>query len=141
MYGAWVDVLFSSLQTALFFVLLLIVARLVIRRSWLALALTLVVEVLIAGGGTPPGGIAWLYYAANFIALALVNLAILRFGLLVTALMILLDNIPSAIPIVPHGPQWASLPGTLSLLVVVAAAAFGFYAARAGQPLLGRFDA
>src|SRR5947207_3810951 len=141
MYGAWVDVLFSSLQTALFFVLLLIVARLVIGRPWLALALTLVVEVLIAGGGTPPGGVAWLYYVTNFIALALINLAILRYGLLVTALMILLDNIPSAIPIVPHGPQWASLPGTLSLLVVIAAAAFGFYAARAGQPLLGRFDA
>ena len=141
MYGVWVDVVFASVQTALFFVLLLVIARLIIRRSWLALILTMVLEVLIAGGGTPPGGIVWLYYVAQFIALALINLAILRYGLLVTTLMILLDNIPSEIPIVPHGPQWASLPGTLSLLVVVAAAAFGFYAARAGQPLLGRFDA
>ena len=51
--------------------------------------------------------------------------------------MIIVDNIPSAVPIVPHGPSWAALPGNLSLLLVVGIACFGFYAARAGQPLFG----
>jgi len=37
-------------------------------------------------------------------------------------------------------PSWASMPGTLSLALVVALACFGFYAARAGQPLLGKLD-
>jgi hypothetical protein len=32
------------------------------------------------------------------------------------------------------------MPGTLSLALVVALACFGFYAARAGQPLLGKLD-
>jgi hypothetical protein len=40
----------------------------------------------------------------------------------------------------PHGPAWAALPGNLSVLLVAAVACFGFYAARAGHPLFGKFD-
>ena len=61
-------------------------------------------------------------------------------GLLVATVMILLDNIPSAVPIVSHGASWAALPGRLSLALVIGVACFGFYAARAGQPMLGQVD-
>jgi hypothetical protein len=44
------------------------------------------------------------------------------------------------VPIVMHGPSWAALPGNLSIALVVALACFGFYAARAGQPLLGKYE-
>ena len=54
--------------------------------------------------------------------------------------MILVDNIPSAVPIIPHGAPWAALPGNLSIALVVAIACFGFYAARAGQPLFGKLE-
>jgi hypothetical protein len=36
--------------------------------------------------------------------------------------------------------RWAALPGNLSILLVAAIACFGFYAARAGQPLFGKFE-
>jgi len=36
--------------------------------------------------------------------------------------------------------QWAAMPGNLSIAFVVALAAFGFYAARAGQPLFGKLE-
>ena len=36
--------------------------------------------------------------------------------------------------------QWAAMPGNLSIALVVALAAFGFYAARAGQPLFGKLE-
>jgi len=42
---------------------------------------------------------------------------------------------------VTHGPSWAALPGNLSIALVVAVACFGFYAARAGQPLFGKYEA
>ncbi|PYQ75659.1 MAG: hypothetical protein DMG04_06460 [Acidobacteria bacterium] len=42
--------------------------------------------------------------------------------------------------IVLNGPAWASWPGNLSMAPVAALACFGFYAARAGQPLFGDFD-
>ena len=75
----------------------------------------------------------------QFLTIGTITFAIFRFGLLVTAVMIIVDNIPSAVPMMPH-PAWAALPGNLSMLLVVAVACFGFYAARAGQPLLGKLD-
>jgi len=70
-------------------------------------------------------------------AIALITFAIFRYGVLVTVVMVLVDNIPSAVPMLDHGPTWATLPGTLSLMLIAGLAAFGFYAARAGQPVLG----
>jgi hypothetical protein len=140
LYGTWVDIVFSSLETALFFVMILVVARLVLRRTWLAVGVAVLIEIIVSGGGVPPGGVWWLYYLTQFIAIALINFAIFRYGLLVTALMIVIDNIPSSVPIVTNGPSWASMPGLLSVALVVGVAAFGFYAARAGQPLLGALD-
>jgi hypothetical protein len=54
--------------------------------------------------------------------------------------MIVVVNIPSAVPIIPGGASWATLPGNLSIALVVALACFGFYAARAGQPLFGKLE-
>lgn len=88
----------------------------------------------------PSGGVVWLYYLAQAMAIVLIVLAIFRYGLLVSAVMILVDNIPSAVPIVPNGGSWVAMPGNLSIALVVALACFGFYAARAGQPLLGKID-
>jgi len=77
---------------------------------------------------------------AQAMAIVLIVLAIFRYGLLVSAVMILVDNIPSAVPIVPNDASWAAMPGNLSIALVVALACFGFYAARAGQPLLGKLE-
>src|SRR5262249_46317394 len=126
----WTDQFFSSLETALFFVLVLVVARLVLKRTWLALVVASAIELVVAGGGVPPGGVGWLYYVGQLMAVALINFAIIRLGVLVTGLMIVLDNIPTTIPIVRNGPGWAAVPGNLSMALVVAVAAFGFYAAR-----------
>jgi hypothetical protein len=40
----------------------------------------------------------------------------------------------------PHAGGWAALPGNLSIALVIALACFGFYAARAGQPLFGNLE-
>ena len=140
LFGTWTDQTFRSLQTTLVIAMLLVVARLLVRRTSTAALLGAAILIPAAGGGVAPGGIAWLYYMTQAMAIGLVILAIFRFGLLVTVVAILVDNIPSAVPIMPNGPSWASMPGTLSLALVVALACFGFYAARAGQPLLGKLD-
>ena len=97
-------------------------------------------DFIVRLGGIPAGGVGWLYYLSQAMALSLLILAIFRFGLLVTFVMILVDNIPSAVPIIAHGPSWATTPGNLSIALVLAIACFGFYAARAGQPLFGRLE-
>src|SRR5262249_32375843 len=106
LYDSWVDVFFNSLETALFFVLMLVAARVIVRRTWLAVIVSLAIEIVIAGGGVPYGGVGWLYYLSQLIALALISLAILRYGVLVTVLSILIDNLPSEVPIIAHGASW-----------------------------------
>jgi hypothetical protein len=138
LFGTWADQTFNSLQTTLVLVLVLVVVRLLVRRTWLAVIIGVAIEVGAAGGGVPAGSVGWLYYLAQTMAVALITLAIFRYGLLVAAAMIVVDNIPSEVPILPHGPSWAALPGNLSIALVVALACFGFYAARAGQPLFGK---
>ena len=136
LFGTWADQAFQSLQTTLVIAMLLVVARLLVRRT--SLAAVLGVAVLIpATSGVPPGGVVWLYYSTQAMAIGLIVLAMFRYGLLVSAVMIFVDNIPSAVPIVPNGASWAAMPGHLSIALVVAIACFGFYAARSSQPLLG----
>jgi len=140
LYGTWSDQVFSAVQTALIFAMLLVAARLLVRNTWLSALVGVAILTPAAGAGVPPGGIAWLYYLTQTMVVALVIFAIFRYGLLVSVVMVLADNIPSAVPILPNGPSWASMPGNLSIALVVALACFGFYAARAGQPLLGKLD-
>ncbi len=136
-FGTWTDQLYNSLQTALIFVMILVVARLIVKRTWLAGVLTVGFGILVAGGGAPAGSVAWVYYGGQVLALGLITLGIARYGVLVAVLMVLTDNVPSGVPIITHGGSWATMPGTLSLVLVGAVAIFGFYAARAGQPLFG----
>ena len=140
LFGTWADQSFSSVQTTLVIVMLLVVARLLVRRTWLAALLGAAILIPAAGGGVPPGGVVWLHYLTQAMAIGLIILAIFRYGLLVAAVMIVVDNIPSAVPIIPGGASWATLPGNLSIALVVALACFGFYAARAGQPLFGKLE-
>src|SRR4029078_3418283 len=88
----------------------------------------------------PTGGLLWFHGIIQLLTISVITFSIFRFGLLVTAVMMIVDNIPSAVPIVTHGPAWAALPGNLSMAVVIALACFGLYAARAGQPLLGKLQ-
>jgi hypothetical protein len=138
LFGTWSDQAFIGVQTALVIAMLLVVLRLIMRSTSLAAILGIVILIPAAGGGVPQGSVGWLYYLAQTLAVSLIVLAIFRYGLLVSVVMILVDNIPSAVPIIPHGPSWAALPGNLSIALVVALACFGFYAARAGQPLFGK---
>jgi len=136
----WSDQVYGSIQTAFIVVLVFVALRLVVRRTWLAVAIGVTLVTLAVMQNVPIGGIVWMHALIQLLTIGTITFAIFRFGLLVTTVMILVDNIPTAIPMVPHGPAWAARPGNLSMLLVVAVAGFGFYAARAGQPLFGKFE-
>jgi hypothetical protein len=136
----WMQQIFNSIESALIVVLLFIALRLIVRRTWLAIVIGIVVVSLASSNAVAPGGNLWVDAAFSALVTSLMTFAIFRFGLLVTTVMLLVDNIPTAIPFVA-GSAWASSPGYLSFGLVAALACFGFYAARAGQPLLGTIDA
>src|SRR6185436_20158178 len=121
-------------------VLVFVGLRLVVRRTWIAIAVGVTIVTLAVMQNVPIGGVVWLHGIIQLLTIGTITFAIFRFGLLVTTVMILIDNISTAVPMVPNGPSWAALPGNLSIVLVVAVACFGFYAARAGQPLFGKLD-
>jgi serine/threonine-protein kinase len=135
LFITWDQEFYNSVQSALVIVMVVIVLRLIVRRTWIAVAISLVAVSGMAGANLPQGGVAWMDTLMQVSAIGLILLAIFRFGLLVTAVMLIVDNIPTAVPVLTA--SWASTPGSLSIALVLALACFGFYASRAGQPLFG----
>jgi hypothetical protein len=137
----WSGLLSGSVQTSLVVAMLFVGLRLLVRRTWIAVVVGLLVLTAAVTTNVRPGDVLWLYALGQLLTVGVITIAILRFGLLVTAVMLLVDNIPSAGPLVAGGPPWAAMPGNLSIALVVVLACFGFYAARAGQPLFGNAPA
>jgi hypothetical protein len=137
---AWAGQFNGSIQTALLITMTFVGLRLIVRRTWIAIAVGMIVVTTAVTGDMPFGQELWVYVIGQLLAIGIITLAIFRFGLLVTALMLTVDNIVTIAPILPHAPTWATVPGNLSIAFVLAIAAFGFYAARAGQPLFGNLD-
>jgi serine/threonine-protein kinase len=136
----WADQFYSSISTAFVVTLVFVGIRLLVRRTWIATVLGVLLVTAAVMQNAPAGGLLWLYAFIQLMTISVITFAIFRFGLLVTAVMIVVDNIPTAVPMVTQGPAWAAVPGNLSIALVLALACFGFYAARAGQPLFGKFD-
>ena len=136
----WAGQFYGSVNTALLITMTFVALRLLVRRTWIAaLVGTIVVSTAVASNAQS-GEALWLYAIGQLLTIGLITFAIFRFGLLVTVVMLIVDNIPTAVPVLPHAAAWAALPGNLSMALVVAMACFGFYAARAGQPLFGKFS-
>jgi len=139
LFLSWSSQVYGSTQTAFIVVLVFVALRLIVKRTWIATTIGVSLVTLAVMQNVPIGGVFWLHGIIQLLTIGTITFAIFRFGLLVTTVMILVDNIPTAVPMV-HGPAWAALPGNLSILLVAAVACFGFYAARAGQPLFGKLD-
>jgi len=137
---SWVAQLFGSVELALSAVTLFVVVRLIVRNTRIAVTISIAVLTAALAANAHPGDVLWLYALSQAVAVGLATFAMFRFGLLVTAIMLVVDNIPSAVPILPRAEWWASSPGNLSMALVIALACFGFYAARAGQPLFGSLE-
>jgi hypothetical protein len=127
---AWAGQIYGSVQTALIITMTFVGLRLVVRQTWIAVALGMVVVTAAVTSNVPFGQEPWLTVIGQLLAIGIITLAIFRFGLLVTTVALIVDNVVTVAPILPHATAWAALPGNLSVAVVLATAAFGFYAAR-----------
>jgi hypothetical protein len=129
----WFQQGYNSVESSLLIVLVFVGLRLLVRRSWIAAAIGIVVVAAISSSSLSHGGLVWLDALFAVAAIGLITLAIFRFGLLVTIVALLADNLPSDVPFTGRFFHWSATPGNLTILVVVALACFGIYAARGGQ--------
>jgi len=141
MFLVWEGQFRGSIASALIISMVFVGLRLIVRRTWIAVTIGMLVVTAAVIGNIQFAHDLWIYALVQLLTIAVITFAIFRFGLLVTTVMLIVDNIPTSVPILPHAPGWAAMPGNLSILFVIAIACFGFYAARAGQPLLGNLMA
>ena len=139
--GKIFDHVVSGVFVAMFAVLGFVLLRLIFRRTSLAIAAWVVVLALFQASQVLTSGTS-VWIAAAFQACMIVALTIMvvRYGLLVTAVAFAVGNILEDIPLTLSLSHWTATTSNLALATVLALACFGFYAARAGQPLFGKMD-
>jgi hypothetical protein len=80
----------------------------------------------------------WIAAAFQVCAIALLTIMVVRYGLLATAVAFAVGNILEDIPLTWSLSHWTATTSNLALATALALTFFGFYAARAGQPLFGK---
>jgi hypothetical protein len=135
----WVNILYNSLQSVLLIAMIFVVLRLVLRRGWLAALVGVVVLMALSDNGQALTG-TWFDFAQIGLIFVVVTFGLFRFGLLPLTVAAFADNVATGIPLTLNLSAWWATPSLLTLALLIGLAAFGFYAARAGQPLFGNLE-
>ena len=136
----WVNILYSSLQSVLLVTMIFVVLRLVLRRGWLAALVGVVILMALSDNGQAFTG-TWFDFVLIGLIFVVVTFGLFRFGLLAITVAAFVDNVATGMPLTLHLSAWWATPAMLTLALLIGLAAFGFYAARAGQPLFGTLEA
>jgi serine/threonine-protein kinase len=129
--GSWLLHVPSSIRDAMIFVFLLLLLRAALRSQWLAgAALTLLVSSLSLGGRYPV--ISGVEAVAIY---GMMTLAIVRLGLLTTAVGILVGGLARDLPITANASAWYFSNAAFMLASVLALALWGYFTSIAGRRL------
>jgi hypothetical protein len=135
------DAIVSGVFNGMFLVLGYVLLRLMFRRSAFAIAAFFAVACLVQWRQVLDGAAPfWLAAMFQLVAIAVITAVVARYGLLVTAVSAAVARILDNIPITYSLSHWTATTSNLTLAFVFGLALFGFYAARAGQPLFGKLE-
>jgi hypothetical protein len=131
----------SGIFQAMFGVLAYVLLRLAFRRTAFAIGASVVLLALVQTqnvlSSAAPTWIAVLY---QLVVVTVVVMTVVRYGLLVTAIASSVGGVLETIPLTLSLSHWTATASNLTMALVIGLACFGFYAARAGQPLFGKFE-
>jgi hypothetical protein len=134
MYDHMVGGLYVGMFATLAFVLMRMIFR---RTSWAAVALMLLTAVVQTPQVLFSGTTIWIATAFQIVLVVVLTTVIVRYGLLVTVVTFGLGRLLDDVPLTSSLSHWTATTSNLTIAAVVALTFFGFYAARAGQPLFG----
>jgi hypothetical protein len=130
--GAWLRQWPQSIQTTLFFFLLLLGLRSLLRKEWLAAIVFVAIFAV-------PRGLSSNYAAielpTQILVYAIALLIVIRFGLVPLAIAIFTIDMMAGLPFSADVSTWymaTSIPALLSLLAITG---WGFYHSLGGEPL------
>jgi len=132
----------TGVFVAMFSVFGFVLLRLIFRRTSRAIAAwVLLLAVMQAPAVLTSGTSVWIGAAFGASVIAVLTIMIVRYGLLVTAVAYAMGNLLDDIPLTLSLSHWAATTSNLTILIVLVLTGFGFYAARASHPLLGKLMA
>jgi Protein kinase domain len=127
---------FREVGLALIVTLIFVACRLIARRPMPAVALGMLVMFYAWSSLGNPNAL-WLEILLEIAAVAVLALVTIRFGLLASAVALFVAALCEQVPLTFHAAHWSATASNWTLTIVVALTMFGFYAARAGQPVFG----
>ena len=133
----WLNYVLGGLQSALAIAMIFLVFRLVLRRPRIALVAGAVFLLFAINNAQIVSG-NWVGRFNVVAFTVLMTLVVHRFGLIAAAALLFVDNVIHDIPMTTDLSVWWSTPTVLTVSLVIALAAFAYYAARGGEPLFGQ---
>ena len=139
--GSMCDQIANALFVSLLAVLGIVLLRLIFRRMSMAIAAAFALLMLVQAGQVFQSETAW-WFAAIFQLwiITAVLFVIVRFGLLATVVALSIGDFAGGIPLTPNLSHWSASTSNIAVTIVIGVAFFGYYAARAGEPLFGAID-
>ena len=133
--AAGVNQLLSSAFSALITLSLLFLARVFLRKQWLAVAVTGLVLTVLQLAIT--GENFWVALPFTAVIVALILIGLIRFGLLALFIFDVYYLLLSALPITLNFSRWYIGRSLFLLQLLIGLAVYGFCAALAGRPVFG----
>ena len=112
-------------------VILFLLLKLLVRKTWIALSLqTLLMIAIFMGPGDPV-----LNFLVNLCFIAIFWWLLFRFGLLSALVLFTVGNLLGELPLTHDFSAWYAGSTWMTLLVIAGLTAWGFYVALAGRPV------
>jgi hypothetical protein len=126
---------FSAVLFAMVFLFMLVLLRVVVRRTWIAVVLWCVLTALPPQGENP--AFEWLSAACRAVAVILI---LTRGGLLQLAVALMFMFTIAEVPVTLDVSAWFAAHSFPALLALLGLAAYGFHTSLAGKPMFGALD-
>ena len=135
----WSVLAVRTLLPAFATVMLLVAIRLMTRRPPVAMAIVMLV-LFVWWSNIAVAPVLWLEVLAQLLVVGLYMFTMIRFGLLAALAALFVFSVGEVVPLTLDVTHWSAGGSSETIVLFAALAIFAFYASRAGQPLLGKFE-
>jgi hypothetical protein len=132
------ETLLRAFNIALDCTCIVVLLRIVVKRTWLVLFLSLLVILPIALAGQPINEQPVIEVSVALLGIAIVLTMLLRFGLLSLVVTFYTFLTMEVFPLTTDWSRPYAGASAVLLLAIAAVSAYGFYASRGDEPLFGR---
>ena len=127
----------TVLTVPFFFLLFILLLRIVLRRQWLAVTVfVLIMSSQFVARPVP----VWITLPIGLALFSAISIAAVRYGLVSLMVLFLFSTLDKDFPLTTDLSAWYAGRSVFAIIIFSAIAIYGFYIALAGRPLFGRLE-